>query len=313
MKLFFTLLFFLFTPILSHSQSRLGIVTVPVCDLRSSTQTPLPINHNYDPNQESQLLYGEPVKIISEWNGWFQIEALEQHEFSHNNRWQGYPGWVKKENIMTTKNLPIRDFIVQKKSAKLYTQPTFKSATLPISLGTKLSGTDIVKNGFRKLKMVMEKTAWIKEEDILSLLIEDSEENRRDRIITAAKELLGDPYFWGGRSAHLPELEKQVTGVDCSGLVTLAYSVAGLSIPRDAQEQFLKCTQIKKEELKIGDLIFSASKNHPEKVSHVSIYLDSETILEAPQTGEKVRMIDFEKKYGLGDRILYFGSYIQAK
>ena len=40
---------------------------------------------------ESQLLYGEPVKVIDEKEGWVNICALEQNSPKDK---RGYPGWI---------------------------------------------------------------------------------------------------------------------------------------------------------------------------------------------------------------------------
>src|SRR3989338_3324436 len=69
------------------------VVNVSLTDLRSQPHTvAAPVVH--DPLEETQLLYGELVTVVKTQDGWSYIEAVEQPERTHGNRWQGYPGWV---------------------------------------------------------------------------------------------------------------------------------------------------------------------------------------------------------------------------
>jgi len=135
----------------------------------------------------------------------------------------------------------------------------------------------------------------------------------RAALIDAAQQMLGTSYVWGGLSpGH---------GLDCSGLVHLTYRINGLKIPRDAHEQWMKATKIKRAQLLPGDLIFSAKVAEPQKITHVAFYAGNAQIIEAPQTGLQSRTISFEEKYGaplksvesgqtVGERVIYFGRYL---
>jgi cell wall-associated NlpC family hydrolase len=131
-------------------------------------------------------------------------------------------------------------------------------------------------------------------------------------ILTTAQSAIGVPYLWGGLSQQ---------GIDCSGLVHLAYREYGMTIPRDAHEQWMKARPIKRVELKPADLIFSAKADNPKTITHVALYAGDGQIIEAPQAGLAVRKISFKEKYGkaldevesgdrVGDRVIYFGSYL---
>ena len=72
------------------------VMTAPVTDLRSEPGTAAqPDVH--DPFEETQLLYGERVRLLKVRNGWAYVEAIEQPEFTHRRRWQGYPGWIPED------------------------------------------------------------------------------------------------------------------------------------------------------------------------------------------------------------------------
>lgn len=146
----------------------------------------------------------------------------------------------------------------------------------------------------------------------------------RNQILEFARKHLGEYYFWGGRSLRDPQNKKVLTGVDCSGLVNLSYRQAGLLIPRDAHEQFMKAVKKDPSELKPADLIFLSKKDTPEKITHVMMYTGNGRIIEAPQTGETVREIPLLQRLGkdpkelkngmeFDGRVVTFGSLLEEK
>jgi len=87
-------------------------------------------------------------------------------------------------------------------------------------------------------------------------------------FVAVAERFLGVPYLWGGKTA---------LGLDCSGLVQVALTAAGIPCPRDSdmQEQALGAPVLSPEEevLQRGDLIFWRD--------HVAIVRDSATLIHA--------------------------------
>ena len=280
----------------------IGLVNVPVADLRSSSG-PVIQNLEYDPLLETQLLYNEPVEILEEWGDGFRVEAPQQKEFTHKKSWQGYPGWILKSAVKRVKKILPPNLVIKNQIGTLRKNPSSESPGIELSMGTQLfSEPGKEKNGFFKIKTPSGGIAWINQYEV-NLMNVLSQNSARRIILKSGENLLDRPYFWGGRSQK---------SVDCSGLVNLAYRVAGMEIPRDSHEQYLAARKIKKDELKPGDLIFSASQENPEKVTHVAIFVDSTTVLEAPKTGQTVRKIEFDKKYG-PDSILHFGTFFDSQ
>ncbi len=128
---------------------------------------------------------------------------------------------------------------------------------------------------------------YVSERDSLSLRSLSSPFSRK-QLIQDALSFLGAPYLWGGKAFFSKE---PIASVDCSGLTHLLYRAQGILIPRDAHDQFLKCKRIEKEELMPGDLLFWAPCDNPERVTHVVIYQDRGHFIEAPKTGEVVRIL----------------------
>jgi len=99
---------------------------------------------------------------------------------------------------------------------------------------------------------------------------------------------VGTPYIWGGESPGV--------GFDCSGLTQASYRVAGVALPRVAQDQFDASPKLPAgTELEPGDLVFFGTG--PQGVSHVGLYLGVQGgrtyMVDAPHTGADVRVEAF--------------------
>lgn len=78
--------------------------------------------------------------------------------------------------------------------------------------------------------------------------------------------LLGVRYRFGGEDA--------TKGIDCSAFTGTVYSRAlGVRLPRSSSEQFGSGIRVKKDELKVGDLVFFKTRRRRAPVSHVGIYV----------------------------------------
>ena len=88
------------------------------------------------------------------------------------------------------------------------------------------------------------------------------------RILPTAKQFLGVPYLWGGRT---------FMGIDCSGFTQIVFRVSGKNILRDTYQQAEQGRTVPFKKLKEGDLAFF--KNDSGKVVHVGIvYKENDTI-----------------------------------
>ncbi len=86
----------------------------------------------------------------------------------------------------------------------------------------------------------------------------------------------GKPYVWGATGPG---------SYDCSGLVYWAYKQLGITVPRSAAEQAQVGEPVARQDLEPGDLVFFY---HP--VSHVGIYVGDGKVLQAPQSGDVVKV-----------------------
>ena len=113
--------------------------------------------------------------------------------------------------------------------------------------------------------------------------------------ISAAKQHLGLSYAWGGGGSNGPGwgwgIDQGVWGFDCSGLTQYAYAQAGIDIPRNSRAQYAALPKVSSNDLQPGDLVFWATTpSNPTTIHHVAIYLGGGQIIEAPQSGDVVKI-----------------------
>jgi cell wall-associated NlpC family hydrolase len=85
-----------------------------------------------------------------------------------------------------------------------------------------------------------------------------------------ARGLLGTPYLWGGMTGR---------GIDCSGLVHMAYRRLGKLVPRDADQQEDAGDDVAGERLAPGDLVTYGEDG----ATHIAFWLGDGRILHATQ------------------------------
>lgn len=95
-------------------------------------------------------------------------------------------------------------------------------------------------------------------------------------VLTAARGLVGVPYRYGGTSRQ--------TGVDCSGMLNLAFQEAlGVTLPRRAVDLSKLGTPVRREQLQPGDLVFFNTLGRP--FSHAGLYVGNGEFIHAASRG----------------------------
>jgi len=111
------------------------------------------------------------------------------------------------------------------------------------------------RDGWARVRTVYDYPGWVRREAL-----------GRGDPVEEARAYLGAPYLWGGMTAH---------GIDCSGLVHMAYRRTGRIVPRDADQQEEAGTEV--AEPQPGDLVTYGD----EAADHIAFWLGGGRILHA--------------------------------
>ncbi|HUI09400.1 MAG TPA: C40 family peptidase [Bacteroidota bacterium] len=95
----------------------------------------------------------------------------------------------------------------------------------------------------------------------------------RDRVLLEIVSLLGVPYAYGGTGRD---------GMDCSSFTETVYAATGVQIPRSTADQFVGGTDVSRDRLRFGDLVFFGSGD--DTPSHVGIYIEDDLFAHASVT-----------------------------
>jgi cell wall-associated NlpC family hydrolase len=102
-------------------------------------------------------------------------------------------------------------------------------------------------------------------------------------FLNAAASRVGAPYVWGATGPN---------SFDCSGLVQWSFARVGIRMPRVAQEQFFTGPHVPYKDARPGDLLFwHYDPTNPTFVDHVAIYVGDGKMIEAPHTGDVVKLV----------------------
>lgn len=114
--------------------------------------------------------------------------------------------------------------------------------------------------------------------------------------ISWAFEEIGVPYSWGGGDENGPTegfaQGEGTVGFDCSGLMLFAYGKAGIHLDHYSQSQWGVGQRITSmADVLPGDLLFYAyDTSDPSTIHHVGLSIGNGKMIEAPYTGEVVRV-----------------------
>ena len=104
--------------------------------------------------------------------------------------------------------------------------------------------------------------------------------------VSFALEQLGKPYVWGAEGPN---------GYDCSGLMQAAWSSAGVRLTRTTYTQVDDGRSTTEANLSAGDLVFTpGSMGTLASPRHVGLFIGRGLVVQAPATGDVVRVVTYE-------------------
>jgi cell wall-associated NlpC family hydrolase len=124
------------------------------------------------------------------------------------------------------------------------------------------------RHGWARIRTAYDYPGWIREEE-LGPGDGQLPVPRDGDPVAEARAYLSAPYEWGGLTER---------GIDCSGLVHMAYRRLGRLVPRDADQQEEAATEIDEADAAPGDLVCFGE---PGKAHHIAFWLGEGSILHA--------------------------------
>lgn len=119
-----------------------------------------------------------------------------------------------------------------------------------------------------------------------------------EELIRFAKSLLGVPYLYGGMTP---------AGFDCSGFTSYVFAAFGIRLERVSTDQAKQGTEISKENLRPGDLVFFDTSGGHGVINHTGIFIgDGKFIHASSGTSYCVIISDLTTGY-------YNGNFMTAR
>jgi cell wall-associated NlpC family hydrolase len=293
------------------------VVGAPVADLWSKPVKRAKVNLADDAHL-SQLLYGEAVLAESADGDWVKARAEEQESFTPAGAWQGYPGWLRADDLSSAEPLGT-NVVVRTRQALVHRGEEIDT----FSVGTRLDRLS-ESAGIARVRLLDGALGEVAADALYEPPAGPTAASRAE-IIRAAELFLGTSYYWGGRAGVQADPS---IGVDCSGLVSLAYRIHGRDVPRDSHEQKLRARPVRRADLESGDLVFLSDGPDSDRVTHVMIFTGGDGLIESRQSSGRVLRTTFLERFGTalsaiesGDAVsdlsfpkpkrrrIFFGSY----
>lgn len=211
-------------------------IAIPLADVKSAADG--------SSRLASQALYGETVEVLDDIGAYARIRQSSD----------GYEGFVRSADMKSIRAAATHRVAVP--GTLCFAAPDIKTpAPIRLTLGAHVT---VVSVEGRFAALADGTYAVAAHLMPVNALLPD--------YVATAETLLAAPYLWGGKS---------IAGLDCSGLVQLSLSMAGIACPRDSgpQAQTLGHALASDDKPRRGDLFFWPG--------HVAIAYDDNRLIHA--------------------------------
>ena len=217
--------------------------------MKAIVQTPLcPLHSQPDLHSElaDEALYGMVVDILEQSGGFFRVRTHYRYE-----------GWAPAACLLTGDDqaaawaaLP-KLVVLHKNTCDVMADPKVQSwAMASLPRGGVLSPVGEPEGGWQKVQLCDGRQGYTRAsflDTYYQAPPDEGEDALRARLVANAMRYEGTHYRWGGKSP---------LGIDCSGLVSMAYLLSGIIIYRDAGiRDGFPIHEITLDQAKPGDLL----------------------------------------------------------
>lgn len=226
-----------------------AIVNTAVC--------PLYLRPDAHSELADEALYGMVVELTERVDAdWYRVRT--------HYRYEGFAPasalLIGEEGAERWLALP-KKVVLHKNTCDVMAESRVQSYPLvSLTLGARVSPVGEAENGWQRVLLCGGNCGYVRASWLDSCYDAppaEDEDALRARIVENALRYAGTHYRWGGKSP---------LGIDCSGLVSMAYLLSGISIFRDARlQEGFPIRRIPMERMKPADLIYFPG--------HVAMYL----------------------------------------
>lgn len=230
----------------------------------------LPVLNSPDEGGEwvTEAVYGEPLRVLEQQGEWARVLLPLQRTSLHD---AGYPGWSRCSGIAPAQARPA----FQTTATRTTVVDDGGRVVMELPCGGLLRrGTGELANGLVPVELESDLQAYVRAADVSAWPIRRA---GRAELLGSLSMWTDQPYVWGGTNT--------VTGSDCSGLTYRSYQRAGITLPRDADDQYNMAPEQHGADLDgilPGDLVFFRRSDH-EPIFHVGVYTADRSNLSANQ------------------------------